>query len=141
VRYQPGKDIWEYQAPAVLNQAAPVQNTWYYVLGTVTVPVANCRVIAIGINIEDTNETLECDALVDGETIPSSTACTQSTPYFGYLYPEPITRIDNLVFANDTRILWKSHLFDGRRVQVRVRKTTAAGVGNLIATVMYALRR
>ena len=130
--------MFEYQTPATLNQAAPVQNTWYTILDT----TKNCRVYAIAVNIEDTNETLECQVTIDGETMAGyAQSATHSTAYFGRIYPEPIARLDymSLDTLAETRAGNLGFLIEGKSIKVEVRKTTAAGAGNLTGIVTYGI--
>ena len=139
-QYSPGqKGIYEYQTPATLNQANPVQNTWYDIL-----PVTrNVYVYQGSVNIEDNDETLEVQIIVDGETIEGSgVACTNSTNYYMHFSANAIARIDSVVVTNQANVPWgRSFLVMGRSVQIQVRKTTVAGVGNLTGLVMYGVLR
>lgn len=130
----------EYQAPATLNQANPVQNTWYTVLDT----TLNCRIWAILIQIDTTGETLDVQITVDGQVIPSSGAvCVAGNAYeicFGYSGALGVLPIDNLVpfDVGSPFSRYRAYLIEGRSVKVEVRKTTAAGAGNLRAEVQYS---
>lgn len=129
--------MFEYQAPATLNQAGPVQNTWYTILDT----TAYVRVYDASINIEDTDETLEIQFTVDGQTMPATpVACTHSTKYECYLETEPITRVAriNLVAGAPARRK-PSFIIEGHSVKIEVRKTTAAGAGNLTGIISYGI--
>ena len=128
--------IWEYQTPATLNQATPVQNTWYTILET-----TNTRIYGLAINVEDANETLEVRATVDGETINASAlAATHSTEYMVHVWPRAITQVlamyCNAVTATN---LYQegSHILEGKSVKLEIRKTTATGAGNLMAIASY----
>ena len=135
--YNIGPRVFEYQAPAVLNQAAPIQNDWYVLLPT----TLNCRVYKAVVNIEDTNETVEMEINIDGQTIQGNGfALVHSTSYYAVIEPNAITRIDLVDLFNDANIIrFLSFLCEGRSVQIRVRKTTAAGVGNLTGIVTYGI--
>lgn len=139
-RYIGGRSqIYEYQAPAVLNQAAPVNGTFYDILAA----TANVRVMRIAVNVEDANEDLEVQAIVDGETIAAvAETATHSTTYFAFQSPDAVARTDRLALATATstvRASMPSHLFDGKSVQVQVRKTSANGAGNLTGIVQYGV--
>lgn len=126
--------IFEYQPPATLNQAAPVQNTWYDILPA----TAHVRVYKVAVNVEDTNETLEVQAIIDGKTIAADDqACTHSTNYNAYVVPNAIGRVDQIALT--TSRVQEAIIFEGRSVQIQVRKTTAAGAGNLTAVVAYGV--
>jgi hypothetical protein len=131
--------MFEYQAPAVLNQAAPVNGTWYDIL-----PATDyVRVYQIAVNVEDTDETLEVQAIIDGETIQADDlACTHSTIYYGIRYLQPINRTDQIALTTASTIqLFDAQAFilEGHNVQIQVRKTTAAGAGNLTGIVQYGV--
>ena len=133
--------IYEYQSPATLNQAGPVQNTWYTILDT----TANCRIYDIILNVEDTDETLECKITVDGETVDTtgfSLSATHSTDYRACRYPSAITRTDHIRFdalATYYHDLEAAPLIEGKSIKIEARKTSAAGVGNLTGIVTYGV--
>ena len=130
--------MFEYQPPAVLNQAAPVQNQWYDILLT----TAYVRVYLIAVNVEDVNETLECQVIIDGETIDSTPfAATESTDYNVYLSPDAINRSALLLMGTLPGVEERRPAFvvEGHSVRVRVRKTTAAGAGNLTGIVIFGV--
>lgn len=129
------KSMFEYQAPATLNQANPVQNTWYLILDT----TKYVRLYGISVNIEDTNETLECRVTIDGETLGiAANAATHSTNYYAKFLPGAISRVNNL-YINEITFPYKAFLLEGHSVKVEVRKTTAAGTGNLTGIVVYGV--
>lgn len=133
----PALGIWEYQTPATLLQVAPVQDQWYDILPE----TANVRVYRIAVNVEDVNETLEVQILIDGETMGASAlAATHSTAYHAVLLPEPVSRTD-LIFLHTTITDLAAFVIEGRSVQVQVRKTTAAGAGDLTGIVVYGVKR
>jgi hypothetical protein len=129
--------MFEYQAPAVLNQATPVNGTFYTILDT----TKYVRVYDIGINIEDADEDLEVQVTVDGETIAASAAtCTHSTSYFCVLHVNPITRVDYIGIISNTNFQFGSHaILEGHSVKIEVRKTSANGAGNLTGIVTYGV--
>ena len=132
--YEIGPKVFEYQTPLVINQAGPNQNQWYS-FGI----IRNARVYEIAVNIEDTNETLEIQATVDGETIQAAGwAATHSTAYFVIRAVNPITRVDYLegTYTSLTTLL-QSFVMEGRVIEISVRKTTAAGVGNLTGIITW----
>lgn len=132
-----GKIMFEYQPPAVLNQAAPVQNTWYTILDT----TANVRVYHIHVNIEDDDETLEIRLTIDGEVLTGSNACTHSVDYSIGYHCSAITGTDFLEFDTVPTHFdkYRAFLCEGLSVKFEVRKTTAAGTGNLTGIVMYGV--
>ena len=132
-----GRIISEYQEPATLNQANPVQNTWYEILSA----TSNVRVYHIFVNVEDTNETLEVRMTIDGEVLVGSNACTQSVSYSIDMFGDAITRTDSLEFDKvpDDFTRYRAFLVEGKSVKIEVRKTTNAGAGNLTGLVMYGV--
>lgn len=133
-----GAYMFEYQAPVTLNQAAPVQDTWYPILDT----TAYVRVYQISVNIADTNETLEVEVTVDGQTLTGSVAATHTTSYAAVPRAAGIVRTAVMVLFVDDGTWWeraRAFCFDGHSVRIRVRKTTAAGAGNLMGIVNYGV--
>jgi len=132
-----GRIISEYQEPAVLNQAGPVQNTWYEILPATD----NARIYQIYVNIEDDDETLEVRMTIDGEVLVGSNACTQSVSYSMDIFGDAITRTDSLEFDKVPAdyVKMRAFLIEGKSVKIEVRKTTAAGSGNLTGIVMYGV--
>jgi hypothetical protein len=117
---------------AVLDQAAPVQNTWYTVLDI----VAPVKVFGMGVLIADTGETLEVRVTACDTVITGSGAAVANTDY---------KILVNTTSAGNTITLSSSALINAnqlecRRLKVEVRKTTAAGAGNLKAAVTYGQR-
>ena len=132
----PHKAIFEYQTPATIDQAAPVQNTWYTLLDT----TKNCRVYSAGCNIEDTNETLQMRFTVDGEVIPvTGLATAHSTSCEVKRTLNPIAQTEAMELTNTAQTFEKAFLIDGKSIKVELRKTTAAGVGNLTGIVTYGI--
>lgn len=122
----------KHQADAVLNQAAPVQNTWYTILDT----TKNAVLYLILVLVADTDETLECRITVDGNALVDSIAATADTVY--------CMKLDSTTITGDTYVLhvtagnvMEQSAMEGRSVKVEVRKTTATGAGNLKGRVVY----
>lgn len=138
--HQVAMGVYEYQPPAVLDQGAPVQNTWYTILSA----TRNVRIKMINVHIADTNETLEVRMTKDGEVIDSAGfAATQGVSYPINFHADAITLTDLLEF-DDTPVQYakyRSFLAEGKLVKVEVRKTTAAGVGNLTGIVTYTVKK
>ena len=120
------------QAEATLDQAAPVQNTWYTVLDT----KANCRVWHIAARVDTANETLEIRVTVDGVTLTAQEACTAGTTYAIWFKRTPT---GNVLDFYGTFWKYDTFLIEGRSVKVEMRKTTATGAGNLKAALHYSL--
>lgn len=131
--------IWEYQAPATLDQAAPVQNTWYTILDT----TLNARLLTIAVNVEDTNEDLQVQVIVDGETIEANSpaTCVHSTRYFCTMTVNPITLVDYIELTPTVLHYFRSFILEGKSTKVQVRKTTANGTGNLTGIVTYGVKK
>lgn len=125
--YQPSAyRVFTYQAPIVLNQPNPVQNTWY------DLPViTNFRLYDMGFTIMTANETCQAQAVMDGEAVQSygGLAMNAGSVYYGGFYPDSNNMTDNIriTAAKDA----KSFQAEGRSLLIRVRKTTALGAGNL----------
>ena len=131
--------IYVYQAPAVLNQAAPVNGTYYQIMA----PTADVRVYQIHVNVEDANETLQVRITLDGEVLVSDQlAATHSTSYGVDMHSDAITRTDGLEFDPVPTHFgkYRSYLVEGALVEVEVRKVTALGAGNLTGIVTYGVK-
>lgn len=132
-----GRSMFEYQAPTVLDQGGPIQNTWYNIL----VATERVRVYAISVNVEDANEDLEVQIIIDGETINGiGVTATHSTAYNAVLEEDAINGVDyvNLKTGYTDRGR-RAFLIEGHSVQIQVRKTTANGAGNLTGLVEYGV--
>ena len=129
------RSMWERQALATLNQAAPVQNTYYDILPVTT----DVRVYDLGLNVEDTNETIGDRLTVDGVVITGTIAATHSTKYESSIRSDPINR--GMFMEINGGANWEPYrafITEGKSVQYEFRKTTAAGVGNLTGVVNYS---
>lgn len=128
--------IFEYQEPATLDQAAPVNGTWYTILDT----TEKCRIYGITVNIEDVNEDIEAKLTIDGKTIPAAaTTLTHSTNYDINWDLDAINQAVALVFNNGTVTHHRAFLMECKSVKVEVRKVTAGGTGNLTGIVDYGV--
>lgn len=117
---------------ALLDQAAPVQNTWYTVLDT----VYNVKVFGMAIKVADTGETVEVKITVDGHTITGSGAANANTDYKVLINT---LSTGNAIILSSSALINANQL-EGRSFKVEVRKTTAAGAGNLLASVSHCQR-
>ena len=133
--YKPGKGMFEYQAPAVLNQAGPNINQWYDILPE----TENVRIYRIGCGVLLANETLAVQILIDGQVIDGvGFVCAFGVDHYAYMYSAGIGRTDNIYLSNVVADeMHKAFMIEGRVVQVQMRKTTANGAGNLSGIVMY----
>lgn len=119
----------QHQANAILNQANPVQNTWYTVLETV-----NARIYFITLKVDDTGEDIEVKLTIDGQILTDSGTCAAASLKHVYIgsYTEKIWIWDTAVLA-----LWNT-FFEGRIIKFEIRKTTNNGNGNIHGNVTWA---
>lgn len=132
-----GLGIFERQAPATLNQATPVQNTYYTILDT----TKNARIYQIAINIEDVGETLQVKVTIDGQTIESdAVSVAHSTIIYVHSYPDAINRTEKMTLKSAIGdFTARPFEFEGKSVKIEVKKTTANGAGNLTGIVSYGV--
>ena len=135
--YQPfSVKRWVHQNDAILNQAAPVQNTWYNVLDYTD---KYTRLIDINVGVATTGETLEVELMVDGIVYLSAPISANADKTY------PLIRrghyLDNTMLANlgSAAAVYHAFLLEGSNIRVRLRKITNAGAGNLQSKVIYAL--
>jgi len=123
---------YQFQTPAELNQASPVQNQWYTVLDT-----TNALLLQMAVMIYTTSETLEIKITLDGEVSTTSLAATNDTVYgFAYrVHPEVTQPVFQAGLDYTQFVLIPTRIF-----KVEVRKTTANGTGRLRSRVVYAKR-
>ena len=131
-------EIFEYQEKKVLNQANPVNGTWY-TIGLTDGVMTNAIIYDVAVNVEDTNETLGIQILIDGKVIPPSTlAATHSTTYHAFKILSAIAREGRIGLTGSAEVpRLGAYLIEGKSVEVQVRKTTAAGTGNLTGVVTW----
>lgn len=122
----------QHQADAVLNQAAPVQNTWYTVLAV----TEDVRIIIAEAHILVANEDLQMRITIDGNVI----LFEKPNAAFGTFYtaqPSPgyadYGDLDVVTVA-----LNRAFLYEGQSVLIELRKTSANGAGNLCSRVKWA---
>lgn len=136
--YQPGKGMFRYQAPG-LYSAIAVQNEWHALLGTCTTAgvvlttVQNARVYEVVVACNVANETIEVQAVVDGEPIEAvSVAAIAGTNYVAGRYANALGQVDRIALATQANpATIKPFFIEGREVCVMVRKTTALGANPL----------
>lgn len=127
---------YEFQTEAALDQAAPVNGTYYTILDT----VLNARIYGIVIQVDTTGETLQVRITIDGRTIESTAgACTNDTCYELIRRYTGITEDWIITDVANPFSQYKSFILEGRSVKIEVRKTTAAGGGNLKGRVVYGI--
>jgi hypothetical protein len=123
----------EHQAVATLDQAAPVNGTFYTVLDT----TQNCRILIFAAEIATTGETIEGKITIDGNAITvTAAAFPADTPYWCIISADPGVGTFG-PYWNNAQQPQKAWLIEGRSVKLEVKKTTAAGVGNLKGLAVY----
>ena len=121
------------QADATIDQANPVQNTWYTVLAT----TLNVELDQFSMQVADTGETLAVEWTVDGIVLTMNQAATAGSQYMVHKGANQDTLT---ITASATAQYGASSRYAPlkcRSLKIRVRKTTAAGVGNISARAMY----
>lgn len=126
------KYAWQHQPDAVLNQAAPVQNTWYTVLAA----TEDVRLIFPTFDVLVANETIELEVVVDGNPLTGVQAAVAATVYETFLQGGVADALG--IAAYPFTSLYRAFLLEGQNVRVRIRKTTALGAGNLQCWVKWA---
>lgn len=132
-KFNPFLPVPEYQAAATLNQAAPVQNTYYTILDT----TLHCRIWSVSVLIATTGEDLNLRITIDGEIIVGTTlAAANDTNY----YMRKRLNATGMAYTLDSTDYGSTNAFqfEGRSVKIEVRKTTANGAGNLKGCVAYS---
>lgn len=123
------------QTPALVDQAAPVINTWYTIAN-----VNNAVIYGIGIAVVGVGESLQCQVTIDGvASTPATIAAVAGTDYFVHVNAsamnQALVSISEVIGGPATN---KSIVAEGKNIIVGVRKTTANGAGNLRGIVDYA---
>jgi hypothetical protein len=117
----------------LLDQAAPVQNTWYTILPS----KSNVRIHAIAVEVEVSNESLETRITIDSNVLTDSLGATAGTTYY---MERTISQTSSTLRMNSTNNTISSpFLVEGRNIKIEVRKTTNNGAGNLKGCVEYSL--
>lgn len=135
--YQPSSmRMFEYQPPAELDQANPNQNQWYPLL-----PATDfCRVYKASVQVAAVNETLQVRVTIDGQvSIVQSFNATFGTIY--HIYVNPYATDQTIRFHMTPTLNEVSHAFlcEGHNVMIEVRKTSAAGAGNLTGVASFGV--
>jgi hypothetical protein len=128
----PIKYIYQHQADASIDQAAPAQNTWYTVLNTT---VGGVRIIIAEIEVATAAETLELEIVIDGNTLTAAAAVNFATPYFWRFNSG---WADTQFLDANEPSLYRPFVIEGASVGIRARKTTANGAGNLKSVIKWA---
>jgi len=123
-----------YEGVTILNQAAPVQNTWYPVY-TAPGPV---RVVSVSFRIMTANETIEIRMTIDGVvTAMFAVAAVAGTVYSVEANQTPGVPEEWLSAAQNNE---RAFLVEARNdFFLEIRKTTALGAGVLGCKIHTAL--
>lgn len=121
--------VFKHQPMTELDQDTPVQNTWYTV-----VDKQNCNIYFVTVRVNDTGETLEFKATIDGVVYTGSQAALATTWY--YLYKSAISTAALLTSTSQFNFMWNDSL-SCRAFKLEVRKTTASGTGTLKVKVDF----
>lgn len=123
-----------HQNEAVLDQAAPAQNTWYPVLETTEM----CRILTFTVAIETVNETLEVRITADGiPLISGGYVCTAGQNNVVLFALDRDNSAQLALGLNKSTNIYYSFLIEAKSLKAEVRKTTANGAGNLKGVVQY----
>lgn len=124
------------QTNSMLDQVAPVQNTWYTVLDT----TINVRLINLAINIQTTDEDLEVRLTYDNVTpevcaYPAGAGAGTNL----FIHPSVSANSATIQHAITTSFQYgRPYIGEYRSLKVEVRKTSANGAGNLRAGCVWA---
>jgi hypothetical protein len=124
----------QHMPDAYLNQAAPVQNTWYTILDT----TLNAQLAVVPFHVADTGETVEVRCTVDGQVYVASQIAVAGTEY--WVVRSSYAGAGCSITSSSSSFGGSSAPFLCRSAKVEIRKTTAAGAGNLVAAVKYFKR-
>lgn len=125
---------------AQLDQAAPVQNTWYTVLDA-----RNVRVYFITVTVLTVGETLEARITIDGTlyTAGGGTAVAAGANHKAYLStatfggPGAPTGYAWITAPGSDLNAAAQTFLEGKHILIEIRKITVAGAGNLQACALY----
>jgi len=134
----PTKYVPKLQPDAFVDQAAPVQNTWYpwSIAGVDLGTKKNVVVYAVLPQVQTANETLEVRLYCDDLPVKTGAgSCTAGTAYYVYLASstggDPIIGSSRGTLGLQYTPIWL------RKFSCGIRKTTATGAGNLQLRVIY----
>lgn len=130
----PGGVEWVVRAPAWLNQAAPVQNTWYTVLAA-TGRYTKMELVVFGVMAA--GETLGMEIVCDGVTSLVTKAAVAGAAY-QVRYSQEASQGDRYTWQG-AAVTVQPAIVEGHDLRVRIRKTTANGAGNLKCKVIYSV--
>jgi len=131
-RPAPIKYAWQHQPDAVLDQAAPDQNTWYPVLASTD----DVRIITfIGV-IFVTGETVEGRITIDGVSIPINASAFVASTVYEACNSSPYN--PDFYWVTPVISQYRAFTIEGQNIKIEIRKTTAAGAGNLFSRIKWA---
>jgi hypothetical protein len=119
------------QADATLDQAAPVQNTYYTVLDT----KKNVRIISAALVALGVAETVQLRFTIDGITHESEVSDGVLAWQTAHLVRHTTTLFK--LYQADPTSKNVPFLIEARSVKIEARKTTANGAGNLQGKVKW----
>lgn len=130
VEIPPHEPVPRNQTDATLDQATPVQNTYYTILDT----TLNARIIAIYGKVATTDENIQLKVTFDGIVIENTAAagginvyleaCLLQTGLFQWVAVDSISK-------------FRAFHVEARSIKIEIRKTTNNGAGNLHGLVKY----
>jgi len=127
---------YKHQSEEASSQAAPVQNTYYTILDT----VLNCKLISVNVSVALAGEDLQVRITVDGNVYVSDAVAVGIGADFMVEHAPTITALQKFTLTA-VAVTNVPFLEEGRSVKVELRKTTAAGAGDLSWRVRYAARK
>lgn len=125
-----GTEVFELQPDATIDQASPVQNTWYTILDT----ILNVLVHAIWIKMNTTGETVAVRMTIDGIVKTASAG-------FGVDEDDWVTlntATGELGYSAGADSASLKGPLPSRSFKMEVRKTTANGTGTLSGRVTHS---
>jgi hypothetical protein len=135
IRRSAKQEIVQLTSGALLNQAAPVQNTWYTLCDLAKKRI---RVFEISFTVAAVGETLQLELTIDGQVLNLvDQVAVATTPYFPALTVDYNGAIMYNSNTTTSKIEYRCFLIECQRLKIRLRKTTAVGAGNLQASVCY----
>jgi hypothetical protein len=118
------------QPHSFLDQGTPVQNTWYTALDI----AGSIRILSIKANVNTTGEDLELRLTIDGIAATLTQTAAAFTTYFVSVNGN-IANGFNLSTTQNEQV--RAFLIECRSLKIEVRKTTAAGVGNIQVRTIF----
>ena len=132
----PSRFHWKFKALAALDQAPPVQNTWYTVLDT----VSKARLYSLvfkQINDEAAVKNIDFKVTADGLTLENS--ADRASGIANYFYQSPYS--SSVAWIQNPNYIMSNYYiaFHAKSLKVEMRTTSAAGTNqHLCGYVRYA---